>query len=470
MTTARATTAASCAAARYARGDGGARAREDARTRGGRREVMYARRKMTTKTRAFTTLCAVDRSGRTRAAASANVVDYAPATTVGVNRQFETSTTNRRRQIMPVRLLTGYSEVINTLCDELRRTSAGDEVEFSVYVFESGKSSQRVIDAMVRAVNRGVHVRCSIDGSPVSKFTRWCEGSTTLTSELEGLQTKLGRERFSFEAVRQPTHAKFMVIHRKYSLPTAIFGGVNIGDRIANWRDFAIRAEGHEVVQAMRSSLFKADTSGSADVRDTGIRFITNLPTGFCPLAWTFPRYKNFPGTFNIKPTMMKLLEDASYSRYRIAMAYMDAVGADMLDAMLARGNTSLTLVVPRNPNVYHDANRKALKRLIHKNADRRNGDSSNLKIVMLDDMLHAKVFFAESDDGAVPDVAMLGSCNLKQRSLGQFVELNAEIQQPILTRALRAKLDDIINESLPICDDDLLYAEPKATVEEWLG
>jgi hypothetical protein len=64
----------------------------------------------------------------------------------------------------------------------------------------------------------------------------------------------------------------------------------------------------------------------------------------------------------------------------------------------------------------------------------------------------------------------MLGSCNLKQRSLGQFVELNAEIQQPILTRALRAKLDDIINESLPICDDDLLYAEPKATVEEWLG
>lgn len=371
---------------------------------------------------------------------------------------------------MPVRLLTGYSEVIDTLCDELRRTSAGDEVEFSVYVFEHGKSSQRVIDAMVRAVNRGVRVRCSIDGSPVSKFTRWCEGSTTLTTELEALEAKLGRERFSFEAVRQPTHAKFMVIHRKYALPTAIFGGVNIGDRFANWRDFAIRAEGHEVVRAMRSSLFSAEAAGSEDARDAGIRFVTNLPTGFCPLAWTFPRYKNFPGTFNIKSAMMRLLEDKSYSRYQIAMAYLDAVGVDMLDAVLARGNTSLTLVVPRNPNVYHDANRKALKRLIKKNAERRNGDSSNLKVVMLDDMLHAKVFFAESENSTIPDVAMLGSCNLKQRSLGQFVELNAEIHQPILTRALRMKLDEIINESLPICDDDLTYAEPKATVEEWLG
>lgn len=410
------------------------------------------------------------RDGRTRAVARETRVaaaNSANAAAILERLEDDTTTTNSGRT-MPVQLLTGYAQVIDALCDELRRTSAGDEVDFSVYVFERGESSKRVIDAMISAVQRGARVRCTVDGSPVSKFTRWCEGSTTLTRELEALEVVLGRERFAFDAVSQATHAKFMIIQRTRALPTAIFGGVNVGDRFANWRDFAIRAEGHEVVRALRASLAAAASGRGAEL--DGVRFITNLPTGFSLLAWTFPRYINFPGVFNVRPAMMRLLEDESYSRYRIAMAYIDSVGADMLDSMLARGNTSLTLVVPRTPNVYHDANRKALNRLVQRNAKRNNGDSSNLNVVMLDEMLHAKVFFAESDDSSIPDVAMLGSCNLKQRSLGQFVELNAEIRQPILTRALREELDQIINESLPSVDEDLEYAEPKATIEEWLG
>ena len=54
-------------------------------------------------------------------------------------------------------------------------------MEFSVYVFERGKSSEAVMEAMKRAARRGVRIKCAVDGSAVSKFTRWCEGSTTLT-------------------------------------------------------------------------------------------------------------------------------------------------------------------------------------------------------------------------------------------------------------------------------------------------
>ena len=87
-----------------------------------------------------------------------------------------------------------------------------------------------------------------------------------------------------------------------------------------------------------------------------------------------------------------------------------------MLDIALRRKNTRMTLVVPRTPNVYQDANRKAIKRLFETNRARRGGDSSNLEVYLLEDMLHAKVLYAESVDTEVPDVSMLGSCNLKQR------------------------------------------------------
>jgi phosphatidylserine/phosphatidylglycerophosphate/cardiolipin synthase-like enzyme len=177
-----------------------------------------------------------------------------------------------------------------------------------------------------------------------------------------------------------------------------------------------------------------------------------------------------FPGRFEVKQAMEQLLRDTRYSKYSVAMAYIDSMGADMLAEMLRRRDASLTLIVPRTPNVYHDANRKALKRLVDVNASRRSGDSNNLKIFLIDDMLHAKVLYAESEDESVADFGMLGSCNLKQRSLGQFVELNASIRQPALTMALRRQLVQLVEESLPLTKDDLVFSEPKATIEEWLG
>ena len=371
----------------------------------------------------------------------------------------------------PLRLLTSYVDVVEALCRELGTTSKGDSVEFSVYVFERGKSSDKVVAAMKRAVKRGVRVKCSVDGSVVSKFTRWCEGTTTLTAELEALQEELGAEHFSFTPVSQATHAKFMIVERKHGtgLPSVIFGGVNVGDRFTNWRDFAIRADGRAAVDAMRYALGSFERTITSN-DDADIVFASNLPTGWSPIAWTFPRYMTFPGRFEVKQAMEQLLRDTRYSKYSVAMAYIDSMGADMLAEMLRRRDASLTLIVPRTPNVYHDANRKALKRLVDVNASRRSGDSNNLKIFLIDDMLHAKVLYAESEDESVADFGMLGSCNLKQRSLGQFVELNASIRQPALTMALRRQLVQLVEESLPLTEEDLVFSEPKATIEEWLG
>ena len=150
----------------------------------------------------------------------------------------------------PVRLLTHYDAVVDCIVHEMDRTAAGDRVEFSVYVLEPGESTLRVLAAMRRAAGRGVRVDCSLDCSVISAFTRWCEGTETWGGKLEALAAEFPAL-VTFAPRDIPTHAKYVVCHRAAAVPTAVFGGVNIGDRFRDWRDFAIRCEGRAAVGAL---------------------------------------------------------------------------------------------------------------------------------------------------------------------------------------------------------------------------
>ena len=472
----------------------------------------------------------------------------------------------------PVRLLTSYDEVVRAIVAEMDRTAAGDRVEFSVYVMEPGASTDAVLRAMRRAATRGVRVDCSLDCSVVSAFTSWCEGTTTQAARLKALAAEFPLVTFSPRTV--PTHAKYVVFHRRSQTPTAVFGGVNIGDRFEAWRDFAIRAEGRAAVGALAmcvngeakpsvdvargltspkttrkssstpfSSLSRERerrdagrrykkpapalfTVGSrdrnkrrdAEARSNGVGFVANTPTGFDIVASALPQLRRFPGTFDVLPALRRLLGDERYDEYVVACAYLDTAGAAVLRLALDRG-ARVALVMPRAPNVYRDANAKALKRLmdehgnfcdVSESATYRPGafDSSTrrdetdffsrlfydesggtlnlepgkpredprgggLTAFVCDDMLHAKVFLARARDKSVPSACMIGSCNLKQRSFGQFAELNALITQPSLAKQLERELTLVASQSERVCSRDadaLRYAEPRATIEEWLG
>ena len=474
----------------------------------------------------------------------------------------------------PVRLLTSYDEVVRAIVAEMDRTAAGDRVEFSVYVMEPGASTDAVLRAMRRAATRGVRVDCSLDCSVVSAFTSWCEGTTTQAARLKALAAEFPLVTFSPRTV--PTHAKYVVFHRRSQTPTAVFGGVNIGDRFEAWRDFAVRAEGRAAVGALAmcvngeakpsvdvargltspktpksSSKFSSlsrererrdagwlkkpapapalFTVGSrdrnkrrdAEARSNGVGFVANTPTGFDIVASALPQLRRFPGTFDVLPALRRLLGDKRYDEYVVACAYLDAAGAAVLRLALDRG-ARVALVMPRAPNVYRDANAKALKRLMDEHGNfcdvsesetltppgafepltRRDetdffsrlfydveesgGTVVNLEpgkpgeeprggltAFVCDDMLHAKVFLARARDKSVPSACMIGSCNLKQRSFGQFAELNALITQPSLAKQLERELTFVASQSERVCSRDadaLRYAEPRATIEEWLG
>ena len=98
-----------------------------------------------------------------------------------------------------------------------------------------------------------------------------------------------------------PTHAKYVLCHRADRVDTAVFGGVNIGDRFRPWRDFAIRAEGSALVGALAA---KVDGPAAAAAAATaveacaagGVEFVTNRPTGFDVIAWGMPWARCFPG------------------------------------------------------------------------------------------------------------------------------------------------------------------------------
>ena len=472
----------------------------------------------------------------------------------------------------PVRLLTSYDEVVRAIVAEMDRTAAGDRVEFSVYVMEPGASTDAVLRAMRRAATRGVRVDCSLDCSAVSAFTSWCEGTTTQAARLKALAAEFPRK-VTFSPRTVPTHAKYAIFHRRSQTPTAVFGGVNIGDRFANWRDFAIRAEGRAAVGALAmcvngeakpsvdergrdervrhgevspktpksSSKFSSlsrererrdagwlkkpgapalFTVGSrdrnkrrdAEARSNGVGFVANTPTGFDIVASALPQLRRFPGTFDVLPALRRLLGDKRYDEYVVACAYLDTAGAAVLRLALDRG-ARVALVMPRTPNVYRDANAKALKRLMdeHGNfcdvsesgtyppgafepltrrdetdffsrlfydAEESGGKPGEeprggLTAFVCDDMLHAKVFLARARDKSVPSACMIGSCNLKQRSFGQFAELNALITQPSLAKQLERELTLVASQSERVCSRDadaLRYAEPRATIEEWLG
>ena len=490
----------------------------------------------------------------------------------------------------PVRLLTSYGDVVRAIVAEMDRTAAGDRVEFSVYVMEPGVSTDAVLRAVRRAAARGVRVDCTLDCSVVSAFTSWCEGTTTQASRLRALAeefsaanaaaNRTGIVTFSPRAV--PTHAKYVVFHRKSQTPTAVFGGVNIGDRFEQWRDFAIRAEGRAAVGALamcvngearspsevesdagatrtrrrddedaKETKTKTETKkkaaafftvGSrdrnrfrdAEARMNGVGFVANTPTGFDLVASAVPQLRRFPGKFDVLPALRRLLGDARYDEYVVACAYLDTAGSEVLKLALDRG-ARVVLVMPRTPNVYRDANAKALRRLMdeHGNYERGNreraaaattetsrsflpgeaatfrrardarrddffsrlfyananacandecerandsNDSSRgrggLTAFVCDDMLHAKVFLARARDRSVPSASMIGSCNLKQRSFGQFAELNALITQPPVARQLERELEAIVAQSERVGPDAdaTRYAEPRATIEEWLG
>jgi hypothetical protein len=168
-----------------------------------------------------------------------------------------------------------------------------------------------------------------------------------------------------------------------------------------------------------------ANDDGTASDASSSLSFAVNAPTAFCPLA--FALRAPLAGRFDAAAALRAFFDDASLRRVIVAAAYVDASGAALLERALARG-ADVTLIMPLTPNVYTHCNAAALCSLLRGRLSSSSSSSTaaprrgRLTAVLHPAMVHAKAAVGFRADGTA--VALLGSANLKQRSLTQFGEL----------------------------------------------
>jgi cardiolipin synthase len=148
-----------------------------------------------------------------------------------------------------VRVLVGAEEKIGALIEAIH--AARDHVHLEYYIFKGDATGRRVIDALLRAIERGVHVRLLYDGF----------GSVGLRRHLRALIKAGGHAApfFPLSLLRRAwtvnlrNHRKLAVIDGEVGFA----GGINVGDMFLPWRDVHLRVEGPVVAEL--AAVFVAD-------------------------------------------------------------------------------------------------------------------------------------------------------------------------------------------------------------------
>jgi len=366
-------------------------------------------------------------------------------------------------------LLAGYGPVVDTILREVEACGAGDRLTMSVYVVEPGRSTDQLLAALRRAAERGVGLTLQCDYSLTSHVTRFFEGTETKAAVLAELAAAFP-ETVTFTPQTIPTHAKYFIFQRRDAADSAVFGGVNIGDRFASWRDFAVLLQGGALVGQLAVQFEPgflcedcSDVYSSLRAASAAVTFCCNRPAAIELPAWFLGR--PFPGEFQVKPSLVSLFADPKVAAIDVAVAYMDGEGAAVIMLALERG-ADVRLVMPRHPNVYQSCNSHTLRRLLAAAAH----CPGRLTISLHPDMLHAKALVAHKRDGS--SVGLVGSCNFKGRSFGQFAELCALFTEPEFTSSLEQAISTLMMEAERVSSACALpRADPTvALVEQWLG
>jgi phosphatidylserine/phosphatidylglycerophosphate/cardiolipin synthase-like enzyme len=332
-----------------------------------------------------------------------------------------------------------YDDAVALLQEEIEACRAGDTIVLSVWILEPGQSSQAVLNALKAAAERGCDVEVSVDGTKASLVQRLWERTVTLLPEVRQIASTL--DRFTSVERTHPDHCKYALFVRPGRPTVTLCGGINLGDRFRPWRDYALRLEG-----ALAADLV-------AKVRGEGEGYVYPPPPGTLTLVANVPTHD----IYEIRTAFVAIMKDPAVRRLRIAMAYLDRVGAHVLRHALDRG-AALDLLLPLKANVYHQANMKALRTILH---------YPTLRVFQHPEMLHAKLLQAEGEEGVL--FTYFGSANLKRYSLHVLGELNLLVTLPDLNRKLETALDGLFAESQQVTKAPG-YRRVQAIFEENLG
>ena len=209
------------------------------------------------------------------------------------------------------------------------------------------------------------------------------------------------------------------------------------------------------------------------------LSWAVNAPSGAAPPAWALVLQRPLEGCWGVLPALQAFFGDPQLSRITAATPYIDEAGAALVQLALQRG-AAVTLIVPRQPNVYGHSNRRALSGLLASAAAARAACGSGGALTVLlhsgpAPMMHAKIAVGCSGPGGAtsrPLRGYLGSANLKQRSLRQLGELVCFATGGGVPQQLGEALAALAREAQRVeCGDAALIYDPAiAALEQFCG
>jgi len=315
--------------------------------------------------------------------------------------------------------------------------AAHTSIEARTFLWRDDEIGNEIGRAILRAADRGVKV--TINKDQIAAVYEYSAGTrqSFFHKELDAMQrfqawflsvvyadptvarpkpnpvaeALIGHDNVEVRAAKRFDHAKIFVFDEE----RMVVGSMGIGDaHHSEWVEMAVRIDGPEHVARLRRRL-----AGEAP-------FDARRPVDFL----FHSREMHAPRTCPMLNERLELIDSAEES-LTIEMAYMgDRRFTNALERAVKRG-IDVKLITAAQADVLGDLNRATCDRLL-----RRTRAPSNLQIVMMPRMVHAKVVVR---DHRYSDI---GSANFTPLSHGVYDELNAHVDDRGLALSIERAID----------------------------
>jgi len=234
-------------------------------------------------------------------------------------------------------------------------------------------------------------------------------GSMDLKATAVAELREAGIELIFFSHWLRRTHRKFLIVDKRI----AFMGGVNIENKIINWRDVQIKLQGRIVKPILKSFAYAYKMSGGQKV---SILQYNNYSLTKKLKGWLIDNWSNTQHSYYLNNYYKQKIIEAQKSiqlvtPYLLPPRWLLA----LLDHAVARG-VNIEIILPRQTDI------KSLDKINYLNACRLS--AIGVKFYFFPSMMHAKLMLVDGEEGVI------GSQNLDILSFGFNMEAGIFFRQ----------------------------------------
>ena len=234
-------------------------------------------------------------------------------------------------------------------------------------------------------------------------------GSMDLKAQTVTELREAGVELIFFSHWLRRTHRKFLIVDKQI----AFIGGVNIENKIINWRDVQVRLQGRIVKPILKSFAYAYKMSGGQkpSILQYNNHSLTKKLKGWFIDNWSNTQHSYYLNNYYKQKIIEAQKSIQLVTPYLLPPRWLLA----LLDNAIARG-VNVEIILPRQTDI------KPLDKINYLNACRLSAIGA--KFYFFPTMIHAKLMLVDGDEGVI------GSQNLDILSFGFNMEAGIFFRQ----------------------------------------